>query len=123
MKAMTAVSTSPAQTWRAYCQQHADRFASIEGTAAARKKIERWEEQRIEGLLADNCAVTDKAVAFRSIVELRRATARDVATFFNVDPQIVVLGLSLLELTNRIPQRVSTAAAVRHSRASRIKAA
>jgi hypothetical protein len=104
MDAATAVLESLAAKWRAYCQRHPQRFLALRGAAAVRRRTERFEEQLIDQLLRDDATETDKAVAFRSIVELRASTGRDVATFFDVEPRVVVMGLSLLELpVRRVP--------------------
>ena len=110
MEAKTAVLESPAEKWRAHCQQHPQRFLALRGAPAVRKRTERFEEQLIDQLCRDELPLANKAVAFRSIVELRGSTARDVAVFFDVNPQVVVLGLSLLELPVRRAPLVPQAA-------------
>jgi hypothetical protein len=123
MNAMTAVLESSAEKWRTHCQQHPDRFRALRGTATARKRTERFEEQLIDQLHRDDLPPMMKAVAFRSIVELRGSTGRDVATFFAVEPRVVVLGLSLLELPAQRAAHVSPAAAVSVDGVSRTRAA
>ena len=123
MNSTTAVSTSLVEQWRAHCQQHPQRFVAICGTQAVRKRIDRWEEQLIEQLTSDEDSIDSRAVVFRALVELRQATARDVATFFGIDPRIVVVGLSLLPIARPRSTRVSPAAAVARDAASRIRAA
>ena len=121
MDAKTAVLVTPAEKWRSHCQQHPQRFLALRGTAAVRRRTERFEETLIEQLLRDDLPDWDKAVAFRSIVELRGSTGRDVSTFFDVDPRIVVTGLSLLELPVRRVPHVSPATSI--DSASRTRAA
>jgi len=122
MNAKTAVLDSPAQQWRAHCQQHPDRFLPVRGTPVARKRIERCEEHMIEQLDQIELPLGTRAVAFRTIMELRGSTARDVAVFFGVDPQVVVLGLSLLNSASRRETQAVPSEAVADS-ASRTRAA
>jgi hypothetical protein len=110
MDATTAVLETPAEKWRSHCQRHPQRFLALRGTSAVRRRTERFEETLIEQLLRDDLSEAAKAVAFRSIVELRGSTGRDVSTFFDVDPRVVVLGLSLLELPVRRVPHASPAA-------------
>jgi hypothetical protein len=60
--------------------------------------LERLEAQWIAELYCAEAPLAVRAAAFRSIVELRQCTARQVATFFEVDAAVVVRGLSLLQV-------------------------
>jgi len=123
MNPTTAVSTSLVEQWRAHCEEHPRRFVAIRGTHAARRRTERWEEQLIEQFTSDDESIAQRAVALRSLIELRQATARDVATFFDVDPRVVVASLSLLPLPRPRTTRISPAAAVVREPAAHIRAA
>ena len=90
-----------AHEWRTYCQQQSQPFRPLRGSAAARARIEQWEEQLIEQIDRKELPLTTRAIALRSIIELRGCAARVAATFFAVEPQVVVLALSLLELPPR----------------------
>jgi len=79
------------------CQQHPTHFLSIRGTPTARQRIEHWEERLIEQLGRHDIPLESQAIAFRSLMELRGCTARDVGEFFAVEPRVIVAGLSLLE--------------------------
>ncbi len=98
-KAVAEESLAPlAHKWRSHCQQYPQRFLPLRGTVAARARIEHREEQLIEQIDRKDLPVATRAVALRSVIELRGCAAREAATFFAVDPQVVVMALSLLEL-------------------------
>ncbi len=96
MDAEIVAGESPAQRWRTHCEQHGDRFLPLRGTSARCKRIEECEAEWIDQFGRPEVALTARAVAFRSIIELRGCSARDVGTFFNVDVQVIVAALSLL---------------------------
>ncbi len=101
MNAKIVLEKSPALDWRAFCQQQSHRIVAVGGAPLTRRRIERLEEQLIEQLLRDDLPVNVRAAAFRAIIGLRDCTARDLAMFFDVEPQVVVQGLSLLEMPGR----------------------
>ena len=101
MEAKTTAEESLPQRWRTHCQQHPQRFLPLRGTVAARRRIEHWEAQVIEQIVRKDLPLATRAVALRCVIELRGCSARDAATFFAVEPQVVVLGLSLLEVPPR----------------------
>ena len=118
-----AADDSLARKWRIHCQQQPNRFPPLQGTPTARKKSERFEQQFIAQLDRAELPLGVRAEAFRRILELRRCTARDVATFFGVDPRVIVAGLSLLELPASRPLTVAPTTAVPQSIHSHYKAA
>lgn len=123
MDAKTAVLETSAEKWRAHCERHPERFLPLRGTAAARRRIERWEAQHIDRLIRVDLPPAERAAAFRSIMNLRDSTGRDLAIFFAVDPQVVVLGLSLLEVPARAEPQASPVPAAPRVRSSRTRAA
>jgi hypothetical protein len=98
MDVQTTAPQSMVQKWRAHCAQHADRMQPINGTPTVRRRIERLEERLIAQLCDEDLSIAEQAVAFRCLMELRGATGRDVGVMFDVDPRVVVQGLSLLEM-------------------------
>lgn len=108
MDATNAEGRSSAERWRAHCQQHPGRFLAVHGAAARRKRVETCEAQWINQLGQADVPLLAQAVAFRSIMDLRDCAARDVATFFGVEPQVIVAGISLLELPARPITRASS---------------
>ena len=49
----------------------------------------------------EDLPIEERAAAFRGIVELRYATARDVATFFALDPRVVIAAMPMIEVSTR----------------------
>jgi hypothetical protein len=96
MNAQKASGVSRAERWRAHCEQIARRLGRFRGGAQAVRRVELLEAEMIECLCAIDLAVEARAVALRTIVELRDCTAREVATFFAIEPDVVIRGLSLL---------------------------
>jgi hypothetical protein len=90
-----------AHKWRTHCQQQPQRLLPLRGTVATRARIEHWEEQLIEQINRKDLPLATRAVALRRIIELRGCAVREAATFFGVEPQVVVMALSLLELPPR----------------------
>ena len=87
------------------------------------ERAERWEEQWIAQLGRPELPLAVRGVAFRSIMELRGATARDAASFLGVEPRVIVLGLSLLEVPRTATPHEAPAALSRKSHSRRTKAA
>jgi hypothetical protein len=109
MQTKTGAKETLAHKWRTHYQQPPQRFLPLRGTAAARARIEHWEEQLIEQINRKDLPLATRAVALRSIIELRGCAAREAATFFAVEPQVVVMALSLLELPPRPAAKSSPA--------------
>jgi hypothetical protein len=105
-----AAAQSSAKAWRVFCSQYPQRFCKFDGTPENRRHVERCESAWIKQLTRADLPLTTRAVAFRSIMELRACVARDVATFFDVDPQVIVIGLSLLELPRQAAIKVKPSA-------------
>jgi hypothetical protein len=93
-----ASGASLGEQWRARCRQQVDRLRPLPNAPAARRRIERLEQQFIDRLSQGGLPLEARAIAFRSIMELRACTARELADFLSVDPRVVVMGLSLLEV-------------------------
>lgn len=98
MNTTAAEIQATAKDWQVYCQRHPERFLAIPGSPMARKLVERWEEERVEQLHNQQLSTLERAIALRSIVELRYCTTRDVATFFAVPVEIVVCSMPLMPL-------------------------
>jgi hypothetical protein len=56
------------------------------------------EEELIAKLSQTDLPLAVRAAALRGIIELRRCSAREAATFFGVEPQVTISALSLLAL-------------------------
>ena len=88
-----------------------------------RRRIEIHEQQLIEQLGQADLPLAIRAIAFRGIMEIRSCTARELVAFFSVDPRVVVMGLSLLELPPGCAGTILPVPAVPRTRRSRTKAA
>lgn len=97
-KSTKDVNESLAARWRACCDSEPSRYQPIGGSPTQKQRLARAEENAIEQLIQTALPVESRAVAFRQIMELRRCTARDLGIFFAVDPKVVVIAISLLEL-------------------------
>jgi hypothetical protein len=123
MEQQMAGGESLGQKWRTKCRQQPDRFRPLPGVAAARRRIEILEQQLIEQLGQTDLPLATRAIAFRSIMEVRACSAREAGNFFSVDPRVVVMGLSLLELPSGGAETSVSAPAAKRTRRSRTKAA
>jgi hypothetical protein len=90
---------SLAERWRVRCAQHGDELRFNNASVAAdRLQVEQAEELWIEEICRADLPIAIRAVAFRSVMELRGCTARQLATFFAVEPGVIIHGMSLLEV-------------------------
>lgn len=92
-----------AVAWRAWCEKSPEVFASFGAAPATRRRLERGEAEFIETLCSATAALDAKAVAFRSLMELRGCPARKVEAFFAIEPDVVIAAITLLRVV--APQR------------------
>lgn len=90
---------SPVKRWRAHCLRQPQLFASFVGTPSEQQRATRFESHAISRLICEFEAPEVRAIALRSIAELRECTVRQVAQFFAVEDAITVAALSLLPET------------------------
>lgn len=96
MQKKSIAGKTPVTPWRTHCERAPRLFASLTGTQAQQRRAERWEAEAIARLTCDFESTDVRAVALRSIAELRECTVRQVAMFFDVEGVIVVAAISLL---------------------------
>lgn len=73
------------------------------------RRAERFEEQQIELLTDRELSESQRALALRSIVELRGCSTREVAQFFAIESAVVIQSLMLLK-ANPAPHEAAPAA-------------
>lgn len=86
---------TPASRWRSHCQKVAGGIAPLEGSAAQVRRAERFESQAISQVLCDFETIEVRASALRLLASLRDCSIRQVATFFEVETEVVVTALML----------------------------
>lgn len=104
--------SAPASSWRTHCQKSGGEFARLQGPATQVRRAERFEAQAISQLLCDFETLEVRASALRLITALRDCSLRQVATFFEVETEIVVAALMLQPdavATVAVPARTSVA--------------
>ncbi len=87
--------SSLASSWRTHCQKSGGEFLRLDGPFAQVRRAERFEAQAISQLLCDFETTEIRAAALRLISALRNCSLRQVATFFAVETEIVVMALML----------------------------
>lgn len=96
MQKKTIAGTTPVTPWRTHCERAPHLFAPLTGSHVQTRRAERWEADAIARLTCDFELTDVRAVALRSIAELRECTVRQVAMFFDIEGEIVVAAISLL---------------------------
>ncbi len=86
---------SLASSWRTHCQKSGGEFAQLAGPAAQVRRTERFEVQAISQLLCDFETTEVRASALRLISALRDCSLRQVAMFFEIEVEVVVMALML----------------------------
>jgi len=94
METMNPAGPSPAHQWQVHCRQIPSQDETL--SYAAMRRAQRVEERWIEELICQFDSIDVRAAALRSIAELRETSIRVVATFFEVEMEVVVRALSLL---------------------------
>jgi hypothetical protein len=104
-----------AQAWRNHCQQQ----GLVPVSSLAPHRTDEFEQRLIEQLVDRSLSHHERAVALRSIVELRNCSTRAVAVFFAVESCVIVASLSLVKYSGvAAPQRLALPALERQSRAA-----
>ena len=99
----------PVTEWRQFCRCSHQQSAARGGSPTTLRRAERAEERWIEQLVCEFERVDVRATALRCVAELRGCSVRLVATFFDVEPQIVVQALSLLPVEQPVAVPTSRA--------------
>jgi hypothetical protein len=87
---------SPVKRWRAHCLRQPQTFAAFVGSPTQQQRAARFESHAISRLLCDFETLEVRAVALRSIAELRECSIRQVADFFAIEDAVTIAALSLL---------------------------
>jgi hypothetical protein len=93
------IESSQVERWRTHCQRRGNKLnASGTDLGDDAVDIQRVEDLWIERLCRVDLPLATRAAAFRSLIELRDCTARDLGTFFGIEAAVIIRGLSLLDL-------------------------
>ncbi len=98
MDTATTTGPSPVHQWRQLCRCSPELFVVPGGSSTAVRRVERAESRWIEQLVCEFGRLETRTTALRSLAELRGCSVRLVATFFEVEPPVVIRALSLLHV-------------------------
>ena len=124
MEANAAAGVEFAQRSRRRCERGRQRFRSLAGAPIeASWRGAMGSRAGSRRCVARILPIQKRRAAFRGIVELRYATAHDVATFFALDTAVLVIAaMPMIEVSNA-PRRMRSATPRRRGGSSRTKAA
>ena len=103
--------------WHNWCEY---RLANCKlgSTSAERPADPAQERQLVRKLLTRAQNGAEQAVWLRSLVELCGLTIRQVSTYFNIEPQVVVQAISLLNLPTGVVNRAESTPTKQRSQAA-----
>jgi hypothetical protein len=99
---MQATSVGQLDDWQAWCEFRAAATATMQVNPASDSASER---HLVRNIAQKGQAAEQKAICLRSLVELSGLTIRQVSSYFNIEPEVVVRAISLLIVPPALAQQ------------------